>query len=136
MPLNKERRREPETCVRETTLVFKFIVTNYRTQFPDRLRAPNQAGPLHPVVLAEGSDELSEFLCMHLHYEDTCKHIVDSITERVMPEDEQEVWSQAWYTFLTRRSLGASNEPIANPDEERFGAERVIRVCDYSGTKS
>lgn len=126
--------RKPQYCDRETTLVFKFIVTNYRSKvFGDARPASMTPNVIKPSELVNDTGQKSELLCMQFHYEDTCQSLIDGMAAKVLPE-ETEIWSQIWYSTLVRRKRSGERDPIILPGEKKQRldpSERVVCVCDY-----
>jgi hypothetical protein len=123
------RRDRLKNYWRETTLVIKFILTNYATVVQPRDQClENMVGG----VDAEGE---KENIVAGLHLRDIGDHIVGEI-ERGVLWNEEEVWAHSWYTVLDRRCTAKRVPPIVLNVEEktrRFAAkaDRVLCVIDY-----
>lgn len=129
-------RRDQESCLREQTIVLKFIITNYRTRVQPRsgrifsleLKPSNTADSL------VDSKRQTELLCAELHYIDTCDHIVQGIARWTLHE-ETEIWSQEWFTVLNRWKWRARRDPIVESPTDRNSrfdpTKRVLCVEDY-----
>jgi hypothetical protein len=131
MPL-KDRVRRKDYCYREVTLVFKFILTNYHSSVLGFEAAKMLPGIVTPSDFAD-REKRNELRCMEFHYQDTAAYIVDR-TCGVL-EHEAEIWSQAWYSLLNRKTRPGVGMPIATVGERSRrpkSFERVICVHDYA----
>jgi hypothetical protein len=128
--------RAPDECLKEQTLVLKFILTNYRTSVD--VRSARFLG-LEGLLLREAQhgvdeDRLTELLCAESHYSDICDYIVNGVAGRVL-EGETEIWSQEWLTTLSRWKLARRRDPIAESQTDRDQRfllnHRVLCTLDY-----
>lgn len=128
--------REPRACLKEQTLVLKFILTNYRTTVePGRGRFLGLEGLLLREV-RQGVDEarLTELLCTESHYSDVCEYVVRKVADDVL-DGQMEVWSQEWLTVLNRWKRRRVKDPIAESKEDKklrfLASDRVLCTVDY-----
>lgn len=129
------QQRDPDKCLREQTLVLKFIVTNYRTEVEGGAgRMLSLEGLLWREANLDGNDDRrTELLCAESHYADTCDYIVHGVSERGLP-GEEEVWSQEWLTVLNRLKLRRKRDPVVLTDDDRSrfpNNQSVLCAVDY-----
>ncbi len=120
---------------RETTLVIKFILTNYATVVEPRDQCLDA---MVGRLTTEGGE--SRKIVAGLHLRDIGDHIVGEI-ERGVLWNEEEVWAHSWYTVLDRRCTTSRMPPIvldAREKKSRFAgkANHVLCVTDYIDDKS
>jgi len=114
---------------RETTLVIKFILTNYATVVQPRDQC------LEAMVSESTVGAQNEHIMAGLHLRDVGDYIVEAI-ERGVLWNEEEVWAHSWYTVLDRRCIAKRYPPIVlstSAKSKRFlgRSGRVLCVIDY-----